>query len=138
MGHHALQVELERGADRDQGKALLQRLEHLEVVAHHHVGFAGEQELHAVHLGTAHLDGDVEPGLLVEAGRLRLVEPAMLGLGEPARQEGHLVGGGRCAGRSEETGKRREDEAEPGSAATGDFVGMGHLRDLFTPDFATP
>ena len=80
-------------ADRHDRQPLLERLEHLEIVTHHEVGLAGKQQLHAVDLRPAHLDGDVEPGLLVEPGRLGLVEAAMLGLREPAGEEGDLVGG---------------------------------------------
>jgi hypothetical protein len=65
----------------------------LNVVAHEHVGLAAEQQLHAVDLGPAHLDGHVEAGLFVKPGRLGLVEAAVLGLGEPTRQEHDLVAG---------------------------------------------
>ena len=91
VGHHPLQVVLERGRHGDRGQALLDRLEHLDVVAHDRVGLAREQELQAVDLGPAHTDLDVEAGLLVEAGGLGLVEAAVLGLGVPARQEDDLV-----------------------------------------------
>ena len=92
------------------GKPLLQRLEHLEIVAHHHVGLAGEQELHAVHLRAAHLDGDVEPGLFVEPGRLGLVEPAMLGLGIPAGEKGDLVRRQRRRRQRDNASNRRAGE----------------------------
>ena len=66
----------------------------------------------AVDLRAAHLDRDVEPGLLVEAGGLGLIEAAVLGLRVPARQEGHLVGGvGAATGEQRErgsSGKRRQ------------------------------
>ena len=92
VGHDALQIELERGPDGDDRQPLFEHLEDLEIVAHHEVGLAGEQQLRAVDLGTAHLERDVEPGLLVKPGRLGLVKPAMLGLREPTREERDLVG----------------------------------------------
>ncbi len=104
--HHALQVVLERCRDGGDGKALLQRFQHLEVVAHHHIGLAGEEELHAVDLRAAHPDGDVEPGLLIEPGRLGLVEAAMLRLREPAGEEGDLVGGAGRAGHEKRGNER--------------------------------
>ena len=96
------------------GMPLRDRVQHLEVVAHHDVGFAGEQQLQAVHLRAAHLDRDVEAGLLVEARGLRLVEAAVLGLGVPAGEEGDLVGGVRGAGE-----QRREPQRWRGKQCDG-------------------
>jgi hypothetical protein len=98
MSHHALKVFLERRRDGDDRQALGEGIEHLKVVAHHHVGLAAKQKLHGVDLRAAHLDRHVEAGLLVEARGLSLVEAAVLGLGEPAGQEGHLVGSLRGTG----------------------------------------
>ena len=93
MGHDALKVFLERRRDGDDRQALRDRIQHLEVVAHHHVGFAGEQKLHPVHLRAAHLDGHIEAGLLVNSRGLGLIEAAMLGLRVPAGEKCDLVGG---------------------------------------------
>jgi hypothetical protein len=86
-----LQVVLEGGGDRDRREARLERLQHLEVVAHVHVGLAGHHELHAVHLRPAHADRDVEAVLPIEACRERLVKAAVLGLRVPAREESDFV-----------------------------------------------
>ena len=94
MGHHSLQIELERCPDSRHRQALLDRLEHCEVVSHHEVGFPGEQELHAIDLRPAHLDRRIEPSPFIEPGRLGLIEPAVLGLCKPAREKGDFVGRG--------------------------------------------
>jgi hypothetical protein len=94
--HHSLQIELKRRPDRNDRQSLLQHLQDLQVVAHHEVGFPGEQQLHAVDLGTAHLESDVEAGLFIQTRRLGLIEAAMLGLSEPTGKERHLVGSRGC------------------------------------------
>jgi hypothetical protein len=108
--HDPLQIELEGGRDRDDGVALLQHFEDLEVIAHHEVGLAGQKQLRGIDLRAAHLERDIEPGFLIEPGRLGLIEAAVLGLGEPAREKCHLVGGGCRGGRqrqAEDRGRRR-------------------------------
>jgi hypothetical protein len=72
---------------------LLQHFQDLQVVAHHEVGLASEQELRAVDLRTAHLERDIEPRLLVEPRCLGLIEAAVFRLGKPAGEKGDLVGG---------------------------------------------
>src|SRR6202040_22351 len=52
-----------------------------------------------------HLEGDVKTGLLVEARRLCLVEPAVLGLGEPAGEERDFIGGEGGVGPQDEAGR---------------------------------
>src|SRR6201999_880301 len=69
------------------------------------VGLTAGEELQAVHLRSAHLDRYVQPGFLIQAGRFRLVEAAMLRLGEPTGQEGDL-GGGLC--RTRQNGGRTQ------------------------------
>src|SRR5580700_1243943 len=92
MGHHPLQIFLERRADGDDRQALRYSVEDLKVIAHHDIGFAAEQELHAVDLWPAHLDRDIEPGLIVKAGGFGLIKAAVLGLGVPAGEKRYLVG----------------------------------------------
>jgi hypothetical protein len=93
---------LERRADGDDGQALRYPVEDLKVIAHHDVGFAAEQKLHAVNLRSAHLDRDIEPGLIVKAGGFGLIKAAVLGLRVPAGEKRHLVGCFRRAERKQE------------------------------------
>ena len=109
MRHDALKVFLERRRDGDDRQALGDRVQHLEIVAHHHVGFAGEQKLQAVDLRAAHLDGDVEAGLLVNPGGLGLIEAAVLGLRVPTGQKGDLVRSVRGAGDERQRPRLRQD-----------------------------
>ena len=51
----------------------------------------GEQQHAVVHLRAARHDGDVEAVFLVRAVRDRLIEAAMLGLGDPVGAERDLV-----------------------------------------------
>ena len=92
--HQPLQVELERGRDGGDGQAVGDAAQHLDIVAHDDVGIAGHEQLHGVHLRAAHADVHVEGRLLVQAGGLGLIEAAVLGLGEPTRQESDLLRGG--------------------------------------------
>ena len=112
VGHDSLQIELERRRDGDDREALLQHLEDLEIVAHHEVGLAGQQELHAVDLRAAHLERDIEPSLLVKPGRLGLIEAAVLGLCEPAREKRHLVGRRRRGRPHDYAGHHRRQRAD--------------------------
>ncbi len=114
MGHQALQIVLEGRADRCHRQALLDRLEHLNVVAHQDVGLTRDEQLHAVDLRAAHLDGDVEALLLIEACCLRLVEAAVLGLGQPAGQERDFIGrGSLCAQPQPELNSCQQRKPEP-------------------------
>src|SRR5262249_3866366 len=77
-----------------------------------------------VDLRAAHLDRDLEPLLLVEAGGLGLIEAAMLGLRVPAGEEGDLVCGRRRAG---DQGERRG-----GSEACDAGAGHGCVLSMMT------
>ena len=68
--HDSLQIELEGGCDRDGGEALLQHFEDLEIVAHHEIGLARQEQLRGIDLRAAHLERDVESGFLVDPGAL--------------------------------------------------------------------
>ncbi len=93
--HQPDQVGLEAGEDRLDRRALLDAAEDGDVVAHDHVGFAAEEELHAVELRVALPQLHVEPGLLVEPRCRRLVEAAVLGLGKPVGEHAQLGRGAR-------------------------------------------
>jgi len=85
----------------------------LQVVAHGDVVLAGQQQLQHVDLRAAHLDGDVQPVLLVRAFGQGLVEAAVFGLGVPVRAEDELVGGRGGLG----VGLEGQDQGQGGQEA---------------------
>jgi hypothetical protein len=113
MRDHALRLHLEHGRDCGQGHAILDGRQGLEVLAHDEVGLAGGDDLDRVDLRAAHLDGDVQAVLLVDAGGNRLVVAAVFGLRVPGSEEGDLVLRLGQAGRGSQC-KRRQDLANEG------------------------
>jgi hypothetical protein len=91
MGHQHLRLLLEGGGDDLDRDVLLDGGEGLKhVSAHVEVDLAGQQQRAVVHLRAALGDGDIEAAGGIGAVGDRLIEAAMLGLGEPVGAEGDL------------------------------------------------
>ena len=94
MGEQDGRVTLEHGADGGEGQVFADEVERQKTIAGNgEVDPAGEQELRLVHLRPALADRDVEAVLGVDAGGHGLVEPAILGLGQPIEAERDPIGG---------------------------------------------
>ena len=109
MGDDDDRVLLEEGADAHRLNALLPGLVVLDVKAHEDVHLTRSEQLQAVDLRAAHLDGDIEAVLFVSTLGDRLIQPAVLGLGEPVALEGDflLCAGDYWQGGGEGSDKRR-------------------------------
>ena len=104
-----------------KAQAAAARDHHLQVArTHDAVGLAGSHQLHDVDLRTAHLDGDVQAVLLVDAGGHRLVEAAVLGLGIPVGHVGELFLGLGAGGKGQT--ERGGQEGACGESFHGDLL----------------
>ena len=100
MREHHLRVLLENRRDRERRDVLLDRTEALQRVrAHEEIDLLGEQRQAVVHLRAARHDGHVEAVFRIGAVGDRLIEAAMLGLGDPIGAERNLVERLRLRGR---------------------------------------
>ena len=128
MGQQRAQVLLEQRRDGEARDVVAGEVEGPEGVGLDHVGAAGQQQRVDVELRPALADLDVEPVLLVEAGRQRLVKAAMLGLGAPVGLVAEFVQRLR-AGRpqADDRGDGGATHQEANGAATGQAIGFhGH------------
>ena len=112
MRNQRLRVALKGGGHGCDRHALLYCLDCTDGVAHGKVALAGHQQLHAVDLWTAHLDGHIQTVFLIQAGGLGLIEPTVFGLGIPVGTEYDFVQLGRHQGCGQTAGKHRAGHAE--------------------------
>src|SRR3546814_20259476 len=103
--HHARL--LEHLGDVHQRHAFLARRQGRGHPVDDDVGAAAGNDLRRGDVGTARLDGDVEPGCLVEALVLRHVATGELRLGPPLERDRNRTGGAGTDGREAETGPPR-------------------------------
>ena len=103
-------ILLEGCRDGGQRHILLDRRQHLQPVSHRDVELAGGEQLHAVDLGAAHPDDDIEAVFPVGALGHGLVEPAVLGLCQPVRGEDDAIlgVGNGCTGDAAQRGQRAQ------------------------------
>ena len=123
MREQHLRVLLEDRRDRDHWDVLRHRVEGLQAIrAHEEIDPAGEQQHAVVHLRAARHDRHVEAVFPVGAVGDRLIEAAMLGLGDPVGAERDLVellgeggrGESRKGGGRERAARQWHDEAPLG------------------------
>ena len=106
--HHAR--ALERLGDVDQRHALLAAGQGRGHPVDDDVGTPAGDHLRRGDVGSAGVDGDVEPGLLVEALVLGDIVAGELRLGDPFQLQGHRVGG---VGRADAQRQDRRRECRP-------------------------
>ncbi len=129
VGDQHLRVLLEDSADAVERQVLLGVVQGLEPARHDHVDPAAHKELRVVDLWPAHAQIAVDAVLFVEAGRDRLIEAAMLGLGAPVGLVAHLVqdlGAGGATWKFDQYRACRSPGEPQGSAAGQAISRHGH------------
>ncbi len=119
MRHEDLRVLLEHGRDDLGRDVLLHRrigLEH--VAAHVEVDLADRKQQPVVGLWAARQDRHIKPELGVGPVDDRLVEAAVLGLGQPIGAEGDMIGGANSGERCTPGEGEGEDPADESHAVS--------------------